>query len=79
MSVSVHVPPLWSPGIGGGTDGVGGLHLRLPPAVPLDVALAAWLVDSIYDGVTAETFMNSDLRFTMFPGGAVKYDRIPAN
>ena len=45
----------------------------------LDVALAAWLVDSIYDGVTAETFMNSDLRFTMFPGGAVKYDRIPAN
>jgi hypothetical protein len=45
----------------------------------LDVALFAWLVDSIYDGVTAEAFMKSDLRFTMLPGGAVKYDRIPAS
>jgi len=44
----------------------------------VDVALAAWLVDSIYGGVTAEVFMKSNLRFTMYPGGAVKYDRIPA-
>lgn len=45
----------------------------------LDVALAAWLADSIYGGVTAEAFMKSNLRFTMYPGGAVKYDRVSAN
>jgi len=45
----------------------------------MTVAMAAWLMDSIYGGVTAEAFMKSDLRFTMFPGGAVKYDRIPTN
>jgi tRNA(fMet)-specific endonuclease VapC len=45
----------------------------------MNVALAAWLADSIYGGVTAEAFMKSDLRFTMYPGGAVKYDRIPAS
>lgn len=45
----------------------------------LTVAMAAWLMDSIYGGVAAESFMNSNLRFTMFSGGAVKYDRIPAS
>jgi hypothetical protein len=42
----------------------------------IDVALAAWLVDSIYGGVSAEAFLSSKLRFTMVPGGAVRYDRI---
>jgi hypothetical protein len=45
----------------------------------IEVALVAWLVDSIYDGVGAEAFMKSNLRFTMYPGGAVKYDRMPAS
>lgn len=45
----------------------------------LEVALVAWLVDSIYGGVTAEAFMKSNLRFTMYPGGAIKYDRLPAS
>ena len=26
---------------------------------------------------SAQAFMNSNLRFTMLPGGAVKYDRLP--
>jgi hypothetical protein len=47
--------------------------------VALTVAMAAWLMDSIYGGVAAESFMNSNLRFTMFSGGAIKYDRIQAS
>lgn len=41
-------------------------------------AMAAWLCDSIYDGVPAEVFTQCDLVFTLLPGGAVKYDRVPA-
>jgi len=43
-----------------------------------NAALAAWLCDSIYDGVIAEVFTKSDLVFTLLPNGAVKYDRVPA-
>lgn len=42
----------------------------------INVAMCAWLFDSIYCGVTAEAFAKSDLVFTMLPGGAVKYDRV---
>lgn len=44
----------------------------------VNAAMAAWLCDSIYDGVTAELFVRSDLVFTLLPNGAVKYDRVPA-
>lgn len=43
-----------------------------------NAALAAWLCDSIYDGVTTEVFMQSDIVFTLLLNGAVKYDRVPA-
>ncbi len=44
----------------------------------IHVAMAAWLHDSVYGGLDADTFASSDLEFTMLPGGAVKYDRHPA-
>lgn len=43
-----------------------------------NAAMAAWLCDSIYDGVTAEVFTQSDIVFTLLSNGAVKYDRVPA-
>jgi hypothetical protein len=42
----------------------------------IEVALVAWLADSIYGGVSAAEFMRSNLHFTMLPGGAVKYTRM---
>ena len=42
----------------------------------LNVAMSAWLAASIYDGVTAEQFLSSNLHFTLLPEGAVKVDRI---
>lgn len=42
-----------------------------------NAAMAAWLCDSIYDGVTAEVFTKSDIVFTLLSNGAVKYDRFP--
>lgn len=42
-----------------------------------NAAMAAWLCDSIYDGVTAEVFTMSDIVFTLLPNGAVKYERVP--
>lgn len=44
----------------------------------LNVAMSAWLAASIYDGVTAEQFLRSNLHFTLLPNGAVKFDRIAA-
>lgn len=43
----------------------------------LNVAMSAWLMASIYDQVPAEQFIRSNLHFTLLPGGAVKFDRIP--
>lgn len=45
----------------------------------VNVAMSAWLFDSIYDGITAEQFMGFNLHFTLLPSGAVKIDRIPVN
>jgi hypothetical protein len=42
----------------------------------INVAMAAWLADSIYGGVSAADFVNLNLHFTLLPSGAVKYDRI---
>ena len=44
----------------------------------IQVAMAAWLYDSIYGGLDADTFVRSDLQFTMRPDGAVEYTRLPA-
>ena len=44
----------------------------------MNAAMAAWLCDSIYDGVTAEAFIRSDIAFTILSNGAVKYERLPA-
>ena|ERR1035437_10161836 len=44
----------------------------------IQVAMVAWLHDSIYGGVTAESFVKSDLEFTMTLDGIVKYDRYPS-
>jgi hypothetical protein len=44
----------------------------------LNVAMAAWLADSVFGGLTAEEFVRSDLRFTLLPTGAVMYQRAPA-
>ena len=43
-----------------------------------NAAMAAWLCDSIYNGVTADIFIQSDIVFTLLSNGAVKYDRLPA-
>lgn len=42
----------------------------------INVAMAAWLADSLYGGVSEADFTKSNLHFTLLPGGAVKYDRI---
>ncbi|MEQ1682094.1 MAG: hypothetical protein ABL916_00490 [Burkholderiaceae bacterium] len=44
----------------------------------IQVAMAAWLHDSIYCGLDADTFERSDLEFTMLQDGTVRYDRRPA-
>lgn len=46
--------------------------------IAINVAMSAWLADSIYGGLSAEAFAKSDLRFTMYPGGAVAYQRVLA-
>lgn len=45
----------------------------------IQVAMAAWLYDSIYCGLDADTFASSDLQFTMLAGGAVEYKRMPTD
>lgn len=41
-----------------------------------NVAMSAWLYDSIYVGVTAEQFVRSDLTFVLLPDGAVECERV---
>lgn len=43
-----------------------------------NAAMAAWLYDSVHDGVSADIFAQCDLAFTLAPGGVVQYDRTPA-
>ena len=43
----------------------------------LELAQVTWLFDSIFCGLSAESFVQSDLQFTVTPDGIVKYDRIP--
>ena len=41
----------------------------------LDVAMAAWLHDSIYGGVDEDTFIQSALEFDLMHDGTVRYQR----
>lgn len=43
----------------------------------IQVAMAAWLFEHVYGGLSRKTFLQSSLVFTMYPGGAVRYDRVP--
>lgn len=43
-----------------------------------NAAMAAWLYDSVHDGVSADIFAQCDLVFTLSEGGVVQYDRTPA-
>ena len=45
----------------------------------VNVALAAWLSDSVHSELGAETFMQYDLEFTISHEGVVKYDRLPGS
>jgi len=49
--------------------------IEIPAA---NAAMAAWLYDSVHDGVSADIFAQCDLVFTLLPGGVVQYDRTPA-
>lgn len=44
----------------------------------INSAMAAWLADSIYSGLTEREFLASDLYFTLEPTGMVLYTRKPA-
>lgn len=44
----------------------------------INSAMAAWLSDSIYDDLTENQFLASDLNFTLQPTGMVVYTRSPA-
>ncbi|MGL4032752.1 hypothetical protein ACR3LQ_00455 [Kosakonia cowanii] len=41
----------------------------------INAAMAAWLCDSEFQGVTAEQFMASNLDFSLHPSGMVIYNR----
>jgi len=43
-----------------------------------NMALMTWLFESLYCGVTTETFIGLDLTYTIYPGGIVQLDKAPA-
>jgi hypothetical protein len=43
----------------------------------IEAAMAAWLYDSIYDGVTKEMYRHSFLEFNLHPTGMVVFNRKP--
>lgn len=54
--------------------------LRLP-SIEIDrsvmsLAVAVWVFGSVFEGLTAEQFVKSDLAFTITPDGMVRYDRL---
>jgi len=42
----------------------------------ISAAMAAWLVDSLFNGVGEDEFVQCNLHFTLLADGRVKYDRI---
>lgn len=44
----------------------------------VNMAMMTWLFDSIFCGVTTEAFVELDLTYTIYPGGAVQLDKAPA-
>lgn len=45
-------------------------------AQALNAVMGAWLSEHVFDGLTAAEFAYSNLHFTFFSGGKVKFDRI---
>lgn len=43
----------------------------------INAAMAAWLCDSIFSGVTSQEFKASNLDFSLHPTGMVVYKRFP--
>ena len=48
-------------------------------SMAINTAMSAWLVDSVFDGVSEDEFVNSDLHFTRLANGAVRYTRVPTH
>ncbi|MET0026446.1 MAG: hypothetical protein ABW101_02315 [Candidatus Thiodiazotropha sp.] len=42
----------------------------------IEVSMAAWLSKSVYRGIESESFIASNLIFTMIPDSSVKCDRV---
>lgn len=45
----------------------------------IELALVVWVFDTVFCGLDAATFMQSDLEFTMLNDGTVKYNRVAAD
>ncbi|SDP88786.1 hypothetical protein [Acidovorax cattleyae] len=53
-----------------------GEHADVSKAI-IQMLMATWLFDSLYCGITANTYRESDMKFTITPDGAVSHTRIP--
>lgn len=53
-----------------------GEHDDVSKAV-IQMLMAAWLFDSLYCGVTAAHYLESDMKFTIAADGAVVHTRVP--
>lgn len=42
-----------------------------------NMALAAWVFDSVFGGITAETYRNSNFQFVVADNGVVSHTRLP--
>jgi len=54
-----------------------GEHKDVSMAVT-NMVMAAWLLDSLYCGVTVDQYRESDFRFVVADNGAVAHTRLPA-
>ena len=43
----------------------------------LQMAMAAWVFDHVYGGLTAEAFLATDVMFSIEASGVVRQDRLP--
>jgi hypothetical protein len=44
----------------------------------IDMCMSAWLFDSMYCGVSADQYLESDMKFTISHAGVVAHTRVPA-
>lgn len=43
----------------------------------IQMAMAAWVLDSVFGGLSAEDFLQTDSLFTVAANGVVRHDRLP--